>query len=355
VQPAPRVLEPAMQTTAAGLIMTESRIGFVDSLRAIAVLIVVFSHFGQLDAGALAPSLSFLRTYVSLNGHLGVTLFFVISGFVIPSSLLTYRSQNLARFVISRISRLYPAYWLSIGMAVLVLQTQVGLTEFVVNTTMTQRFFSFEDIQGVYWTLSVEMIFYFLTAVLFYFGLLGPGRQISLILVAAVALTTLAAVLRHWLSLPLPAGTMMYLCLMFLGAWLRLGSNGKHVWLVLFLFLSAMLACSWLLYYPAAFNTSWILEYAKFFLAVVIFIVAMRFAFIGSNVSLKYIGRISYSIYLFHMPLIAFAHQTVGVSNNLTLEFVVVSALFIIGFSSLTFFFVEQPFIQLGRFISRKF
>ena len=70
----------------------------IDGLRAIAVLSVVFNHFNK----NIIP-----------NGYLGVDMFFVISGYVITSSLSKQNSLNFFEFILSfyerRIKRLIPA------------------------------------------------------------------------------------------------------------------------------------------------------------------------------------------------------------------------------------------------------
>src|SRR5271169_5335799 len=89
------------------------RIGVINALRALAALFVAWGHFvaGQ-------------GKYLSLSGkygYLGVHIFFVISGFVIPWSL--YRSRyalhDYSRFLLKRNVRLYPPYLASIAVTVL--------------------------------------------------------------------------------------------------------------------------------------------------------------------------------------------------------------------------------------------
>jgi len=83
------------------------RLAQLDALRGVAALLVVGFHyttrFDQLYGHAGEPLLSLPW------GHYGVNLFFMISGFVIFMTL--ERTQRATDFVVSRFSRLYPAYW----------------------------------------------------------------------------------------------------------------------------------------------------------------------------------------------------------------------------------------------------
>ncbi|MGW1952582.1 acyltransferase family protein [Streptomyces sp. NPDC001920] len=151
----------------------ESRLRALDGLRLLAALMVCMYHFtgknGEVAAswnqspGTVFPTLSQLSTY----GSLGVQFFFVISGFVICMSSW---GRSLGDFFRSRISRLYPAYWVAVvmvtGAAVLlpVVVAPVRPDEFLVNLTMMQQPLGVERVLGVCWTLWVELKFYVLFA-----------------------------------------------------------------------------------------------------------------------------------------------------------------------------------------------
>lgn len=100
----------------------------------------------------------------SRYGYLGVELFFVISGFVI---LMTAYERPIESFVASRISRLFPAYWVVV-IATFVLHlfwdgdrssTPLGA---LVNLTMLQEAVDVPPVQGAFWTLWFELKFYLL-------------------------------------------------------------------------------------------------------------------------------------------------------------------------------------------------
>src|SRR6218665_2704395 len=100
---------------------TAQRFAHIDSLRALAALLVLWMHSSGNLWMFSAPSMQhklFDIAYLLDFGRLGVVLFFAISGFVIPSSLSGNKADKCWRFVIKRLFRLYPLYWLSIPIGV---------------------------------------------------------------------------------------------------------------------------------------------------------------------------------------------------------------------------------------------
>lgn len=122
-------------------------------------------------------------------GYLGVDLFFMISGFVI---LMTASNGSLRKFVISRLVRLYPAFWVCCTITFLVIlaigapEYSATLGQYLVNMTMLSGFMGVESIDNVYWSLFVELKFYAFIAIVL---LLGRIQQIELIFIAWLVIT----------------------------------------------------------------------------------------------------------------------------------------------------------------------
>ena len=132
----------------------KSRVPELDLLRFLAALAVVVFHFGH--PSELGPALGRATEF----GFLGVQLFFMISGFVI---LWTAMGKSAPEFVISRISRLYPTFWVCVGATaatVYFLRGQIGLTTLLANSTMIPGILRFPMLDEVYWTLVIEIKFY---------------------------------------------------------------------------------------------------------------------------------------------------------------------------------------------------
>lgn len=143
----------------------------LDGLRGIAALSVVFYHyFYRIDE--IYPTGSNEMGW-SYFGQFGVHLFFMISGFVIFMSM--NKETKPLGFFINRFSRLYPAYFFAVIITFIVVYTfglegrEVKIAEAFLNLLMFQEFLGIPHVDGVYWTLTVEITFYFWCLVLIFF------------------------------------------------------------------------------------------------------------------------------------------------------------------------------------------
>src|SRR5262249_50882169 len=87
------------------------RLAFLDALRGVAALAVVLEH----GLGRCVPAYQAWSARYFTLGQAGVCLFLLISGFIIPLSL--EKGGSNFRFWMRRFWRLFPLYWLSIGLA----------------------------------------------------------------------------------------------------------------------------------------------------------------------------------------------------------------------------------------------
>lgn len=139
--------------------MTSPRLGWLDGLRGWAALVVVCFHLGP---SVLGPE-RHLAIYRHLDlGKYGVLVFFLVSGYVIPMSL--ERHGSLRRFWIGRLFRIYPAYLATIALAVAAGSRPGGL---LAHATMMLDPLGQRGAVRVFWTLSYEMIFYLVVAGLY--------------------------------------------------------------------------------------------------------------------------------------------------------------------------------------------
>lgn len=140
----------------------------LDALRGVAALVVVAFHytvlFDEFFAGHEASPVTVPW------GHYGVELFFLISGFVI---LMTARRKDRpGSFLYARFIRLYPPYWVCLGLSVGIVAV-LGVEQLrqppwvvAVNVTMLQKFLRVREVDGAYWSLAAELLFYALVVVL---------------------------------------------------------------------------------------------------------------------------------------------------------------------------------------------
>jgi len=147
------------------------RIYELDALRFFAALSVVFYHYTYrlVEQSGVQVSLFPELSMVTKFGYLGVNLFFLISGFVI---LWSAREKKPWAFLNARIVRLYPTFWASmlITLSVLALLDSnafsFSLIDILKNMTMLSGYMDTEYVDGVYWTLQVELKFYFIVLLL---------------------------------------------------------------------------------------------------------------------------------------------------------------------------------------------
>ncbi len=150
------------------------RLEVLDGLRFLAAMAVVAYHFTTLDRVWHRRTATIFPDQLATHGWLGVHLFFLISGFVICMSSW---GRGVGRFLLSRVVRLYPAYWLSVIAVAVVLviwpyvQRPPHWHGVLVNLTMFQDPLGVRPVAEVYWTLWAELRFYLLFALLVWWGL----------------------------------------------------------------------------------------------------------------------------------------------------------------------------------------
>jgi peptidoglycan/LPS O-acetylase OafA/YrhL len=158
----------------AGVTGTGNRLAWLDVLRGVAALCVVFNHFGYFVPRQLQSAV-----YQWINpGDYGVFVFFIISGYIVPASL--ERKGSVRTFWVSRLFRLYPLYLLAVGIAVALWMAHFGSlrgenadpeTSALSQLLMMSNVLGGANLPNVVWSLSYEMIFYLLLTALFMTGL----------------------------------------------------------------------------------------------------------------------------------------------------------------------------------------
>lgn len=285
---------------------TKNRFSELDSLRGIAALLVVFFHY------------SIHRPETNLGfkyGITGVELFFVISGFVITMSIS--RVSRGVDFVINRASRLYPAYWTAATMtfALVIFKSfstkhslaDVSFGQYIANLTMFQYYFGFKDLDGSYWSLVVEMIFYLCIL------LLLQNRQSKKINTLAICLInfTVIAVSFFWSEntkailhyAPLLRYLPLFLAgINFYSLCTEKKNNLEQYAVILFCFAAQLML------FEKCTRAQEYLSLGEYAIALLVIFslfvlfVNGRLRFIVSNVTL-FFGRISYPLYLTHQFL----------------------------------------------------
>jgi peptidoglycan/LPS O-acetylase OafA/YrhL len=160
------------------------RIPSLDGLRALAILLVCLSHLSYLKDHPVHGLASF--------GLLGVRIFFVISGMLITRLLLQERetmgSISLSGFYIRRMVRIFPAMWFYVGVMavlsgagviVLYRPDTVHALAYVMNYFPGRSWYL-----GHLWSLSVEEQFYLLWPFVLFFGSTRSATRVCLFAIA---------------------------------------------------------------------------------------------------------------------------------------------------------------------------
>lgn len=330
----------------------------VDGLRALAVLPVILYHAGfELFSG----------------GYVGVDVFFVISGYLITA--IIYReiqdgTFTIGRFYERRIRRLYPAVT-AVTLACLPLAWLLLLPsefkDFLFSVAAVQvfasnlYFWSQSDYFGSAaeltpllhtWSLAVEEQFYLVFPfVLILFRRLSLRLLLALLALAALASLALAQELidshasASFFLLPTRAWEMLAGSLLALG---MSQAGSRHRWFGNLAALAgvAVIGIAVLLYHG---GTPFPGVYALVPVAGTVLIIAFatRETLVGRVLALRplvFIGTVSYSAYLIHQPLFAFAR--IYSMRNLTLPLVLglIGLTFLLAY--LSWRYIENPFRQ---------
>jgi len=372
---------------------TGNRLAWLDVLRGLAALAVVFNHFGYfLPPGVKGPVYQWINP-----GDYGVFVFFLISGYIVPASL--ERKGSVRTFWVSRLFRLYPLYLLAVAIAVALYVIHVGglrgedsdpATSVLSQMLMMSNVLAGQNLPNVVWSLSYEMIFYLLLTALFMArvhrrssryalafavaavalgGLLPQAyltsnlwspRIIALVadlivltgLAVAVALQDMprlvGAALAAMVGLTLLAfnGTWLFpwealsiLALMFTGTMLYRAEQGQYSWRRAIPFAVAVLglAITAGIWHHNPGNMSahdqfvWNRSwFMSVFLAGLTFGVGLAFRHVPWPRALTWLGLISYSVYLLHPALIeVYRHLTWTADHSFWIQ-LLIDALFLV-------------------------
>jgi peptidoglycan/LPS O-acetylase OafA/YrhL len=178
----------------------------IDLLRFVAAFVVVLFHYTFRGTAAGGQSLvGFPTLGIAFRyGFLGVHLFFMISGFVI---FMTALNRPPRGFVISRLVRLYPAFWFCCTATFVVTlllgagRFRVTTPQYLANMTMVPTLLGKPFVDGVYWSLLVEIKFYAMVFVLAVLGQLAYAKLYLTLWLAASVLLPLAGLGRVAASL----------------------------------------------------------------------------------------------------------------------------------------------------------
>ena len=337
----------------------------IDGLRAFAVVAVIINHFNK----DILP-----------GGYLGVDIFFVISGYVITSSLFGRPSKDFKDFISGfyerRIKRLVPAlsvFVLIASIAIclfnpspgLSLQTGMtslfGLSNLYLLKQSTDYFAQSTELNAFThtWSLGVEEQFYILFPFLIWFS--GFGRQTkngARNLFLAVGALTIASLIGFLYLYPTNQSAAYFLmpsrfwemaagCLIFIGFQKR-ASIEQVLEKVPPLFVMALIVG--VMYLPMSMASASTIAVVVLSSILIASLKKQTAAFkVFTNPRVVYIGLISYSLYLWHWGVLSISRWTIGI-HWWSVPFQVALML---GLAVASYRWIETPF-RKGSWFGRR-
>lgn len=350
-----------------------NRLDWIDTLRGIAVLFVFGLHSmldAQRHAAATGAVVRGLDLYATLTfgwldfGKIGVGIFFIVSGFLIPVTLDKPSSSAMQRFLVNRVFRLYPAYWLSIAVLLIVTRTELSPLQILVNLTMMQRFVGVPDLNGVFWTLQIELVFYTLCIALKASGQLGSKRVLNALIAGFGILAMGLAAVRFHTSIKLPVALLLALQLMFFGYLYRLWLFNRGVRrsqmlaMLCVVVLTIAIACPLAYSHDYGLGERWQRYLASYWFAIAVFMACSRLRL--RSVGLAFVGRISYSFYLLHticlsLLLLPAAQAAIPLASPMGLMVYISASLGLaMAASWISFKLIEEPGVAIGHRLAAK-
>ncbi len=356
----------------------------LDSLRGIMAIMVVISHVEYIRFFFGLPNY-FLEPFFFHLGRIGVTGFFVLSGFLITNNLLQMKQEaqsagaKIKQFYLKRALRILPLYYLIILLSIFVLPhipalhyqvfpgvtdarpllDEVGIYYFLMLPQIPIANFTVLPFAEPTWSIGVEEMFYLVIPLFAFFTSFRKGW----IAVIALMLVVLKIVL--WKTLPdaphQPIFSFLVLsrfeCILvgcIMSCFVAEGSKlytklGKiHLSVAFLLLLIAAITVPFDLYVY--------IHFAVLFGVIILYLHKNPLRWL-SNKLLVFIGKISFSIYLAHEIAVVFLlnQQSISPPNeNSSVLLYFAAIVFSILLGTVLYKLIEEPFLRLKNKIGQQ-
>lgn len=334
----------------------------IDGLRAIAVISVIIYHLNE--------------NWLS-GGFLGVDIFFVISGFLITGIIITEIQQNsfsFKQFYTRRIKRIYPAFITVMALVSLIasaifiykdfdqLRKTIELaTAFLSNfyLGLTQGYFDLSANENPVlhiWSLAVEEQYYLIFPLILILAYKKFREIKALFIITLILFFILLAtsfIPANFYKEVLHQPNIYYLSNLrfpellvgsLLAIYHNLSASKQASNVIAILSTLLLFSCLFLMHNNIAFIPGVTLILPCIFTALIIHTTSQNniIKLCLSNKAIVFIGKISYSLYLYHWIFIAFAYYITGEKQINNQSIAIVTVLTII-FSVLSYYLIEQP------------
>jgi peptidoglycan/LPS O-acetylase OafA/YrhL len=355
--------------------MNTRRLEFLDALRGLAAVYVVVYHMLLLPQPNLtAPGWA---APVALAGGTGVTLFFIVSAFSLCYTMpLRLRERNpAASFYLHRFFRIAPLFYCLVAASLVrdLWAFDVRHTAWEIAASLTLVFNLVplwqESFVWAGWTIGVEAVFYAVFPLL-YRRITSVGRAAAFIIVCVLAWTAIQVGLAHsglpdaWEQSILYWSAFKHFPIFATGilvyhAFARAQRNGQNAgshrignaFTVAGLIAFGALLRGW---FPDIFGSSYYWQGLVFGCLFIGLALSPWRLFV--NGTTRYLGKISYSVYLNHPMIVVLLapayHWLYGAAPSVTVAFLASLALtfsVVTPISAATYRFIEEPGILLGK------
>jgi len=333
----------------------------LDSFRGIGILWIICCHY--------FPQIDFFRF-----GWISLEFFFVLSGFLITKVLLSSTKNNhfFSRFYIRRALRIFPVYYLFIlcfFAAIFLFSKDRHFTYIKGNypfflVYMQNFLFVFkgldpENYLSHLWSLAMEEQFYFLWPLAIFY--IRDLRKLKKLLWFIIGFALLLRIIVWWYwgerfevyhcNTFTRIDTIAFGCL--LGCGFSYKDIKREIRIIIITASILVFALGFILFHdPFITNPLFAtLGYSAFSLVSIFFLEYFikektKFRFLKTNWLINYLGQISYSMYLFHIPIYIYFSQKTGFSHlGNGLFFIAVTFML----SSASYYFYELRFLNLKK------
>lgn len=339
--------------------MQNNNLKYIDSMRGIAILMVLVVHSQMFMNIYNIKELPFnLENFIKI-GHHGVTLFFIVSGYTLFRSFYNRKEIGYGNYFIRRFFRIAPLYYI-ILFILFYFQEKISFENLITHIFFVNGFFVnyYNSIIHVEWTIFVEIFFYLCLPLIYIYkdSLLNLSILFILISVTSLIIGSIFLNNSEYKAL-LAFSPIRWFFVFIIGGLIFEYGNSDRI-KKFFVDNNNKILCILLILIC-------ILAYLRLPGDYILFVPILTFLFllnkynyikIFNNSLFEYFGKISFSIYLIHMPLFTYIGNSEFISiikfnsnifNYFTITFIAI--IIIIILSEITFYLIEKPFINFGK------
>lgn len=340
----------------------------LDGLRGVAILLVLFYHvWDQLGVALALPANLFPLSFL-LAGNTGVTLFFLLSGFLVTRpffhGLQRGELPSLKQYALQRALRILPPYY---AVALLGLLYTQQYDQWLSVLSFSAAGYDLGYFSAVWWSLATEIQFYILVP--FLFLILSRSSPLKVALLCGGMLAAYLLVVGKWTAAQVGFELQYRLILSVIGqmpaflmgmllAWLfKPGRQRLNAHVSELMLLGLLVLLAWVLLPAAAmgpkiyiWNAPWYVLPETLLWGGVCWVMLSRqqpvFSFLDNRLT-RFFGRISFSLYLVHMPIIQVLNEHAVIDASWCRAVLVV--LLSIGLAQALYWSIEKPSLLLKK------